>query len=61
LRAIEAIVAHGALAAGAELVLEHSTKQAGEAANGPEIAGLVWGDTRRYGDTSLSFYEWPGR
>lgn len=50
-RAIAALVAAGWLAAGAPLVLEHASADAP-----PAIAGLVATDSRRYGDTSLSFY-----
>jgi 16S rRNA (guanine966-N2)-methyltransferase len=50
-RAIASIVAAGLVASGARVVLEH-----GKNDDAPAIAGLVHEDTRRYGDTSLSFY-----
>ena len=53
-RALDAIVAAGLVAPGARVVLEHGKNDAA-----PAIAGLVLGDTRRYGDTSLSFYDAP--
>ncbi len=50
LRAVEGLL-DGLLAPGGRLVVEHSSQ--GEA---PEITGLERRDTRRYGDTSLSFF-----
>ncbi len=71
LRAVERVVAGGALGPGALLVLEHAPAR-GEARagkegkeegdhdeGGPEIAGLVRDETRRYGDTCLSLYALP--
>jgi 16S rRNA (guanine966-N2)-methyltransferase len=61
LRAVERVVAGGALAPDSLLVLEHAPAR-GEARStpdderGPELAGLVRDETRRYGDTCLSFY-----
>ncbi len=51
-RALDAVVRVGALRAGARVVLEHAKGDAP-----PPIDGLALLDTRRYGDTSLSFYE----
>lgn len=51
-------VLEGAVALTAEggvLVLEHASRDAP-----PAVAGLVVGRSRRYGDTTLSFYERPG-
>ena len=62
LRAVEAIVAAGALAGGATLVLEHAPDRKRSERDeeiGPEIAGLALRETRRYGDTCLSFYDLP--
>lgn len=53
-RALAALVARGLLAAGGRLVLEHASADAS-----PSIEGLAPADTRRYGDTSLAFYEHP--
>jgi 16S rRNA (guanine966-N2)-methyltransferase len=50
-RALEAVVASGALAEVARVVVEHGK---GDAA--PPVVGLVLEETRRYGDTCLSFY-----
>ena len=50
-RALEAVVASGALAEVARVVMEHGK---GDAA--PAVVGLVLEETRRYGDTCLSFY-----
>jgi 16S rRNA (guanine966-N2)-methyltransferase len=51
-RALAQLAARGALAPEAIVVLEHASRTAA-----PAIAGLVLGETRRYGDTSLSLYE----
>jgi 16S rRNA (guanine966-N2)-methyltransferase len=51
-RALAAIAGAGLVAPGARVVLEHGKNDAA-----PAIAGLALVDTRRYGDTSLSFYE----
>lgn len=50
-RAVATLVADGRLGAGATLVIEHAS-----ADGPPAIAPLVATDTRRYGDTSLTFY-----
>jgi 16S rRNA (guanine966-N2)-methyltransferase len=58
-RVLEDIVRLGALAKGAMVVLEHAPARrrvAGEEQEGPEITGLQREDTRRYGDSCLSFY-----
>jgi 16S rRNA (guanine966-N2)-methyltransferase len=53
-RAIAALLARppSVLAPGARLVLEHS-----KADPAPALPGLSFAETRRYGDTSLSFYD----
>jgi 16S rRNA (guanine(966)-N(2))-methyltransferase RsmD len=51
-RAIAGILAGGVLADDGRMVLEHGK---GEAA--PEIAGVRLRESRRYGDTVISFYE----
>jgi len=50
-RALEPLLAGGALSAGALLVLEHAHADAP-----PPLAGLSAEETRRYGDTALTFY-----
>jgi 16S rRNA (guanine966-N2)-methyltransferase len=64
LRALEAIVAAGVLAEGAMVVLEHAPLrgQAGERSEegGPSVSGLARVETRRYGDTCLSFFAREG-
>jgi 16S rRNA (guanine966-N2)-methyltransferase len=50
-RALAAIVAAGALAEGALVVLEHAAPDAP-----PDIPDLETTSTRRYGDTALTFY-----
>ena len=60
LRAVEEVVAAGALAERATLVLEHAPdrkRAEHDEEIGPDIAGLVRRETRRYGDTCLSFYD----
>lgn len=42
----------GALAPGATLVLEHASRSPA-----PDVAGFAREDTRRYGDTALTFYK----
>jgi len=39
------------VAPGGSLVLEHATRT-----DAPSVRGFASGDTRRYGDTSLTFY-----
>jgi 16S rRNA (guanine966-N2)-methyltransferase len=56
LRALEEIVARDVLAEDALVVLEHAPERGAPEAAGPPIAGLEWTETRRYGDTCLSFY-----
>jgi 16S rRNA (guanine966-N2)-methyltransferase len=66
LRALADVVRAGALAEGATVVLEHAPSRGGreepgrggkgDEEAGPPIAGLGWRETRRYGDTCLSFY-----
>jgi 16S rRNA (guanine966-N2)-methyltransferase len=51
-RALEELVAAGLLAPDARVVLEHAARSLA-----PEIGGLVRGETRRYGDTALTFYK----
>ena len=53
-RALASLVREGLLAPGGRLVLEHAS-----ADSSPLIEGLAPADTRRYGDTSLAFYELP--
>jgi 16S rRNA (guanine966-N2)-methyltransferase len=53
-RALADLVAAGALAPGALVVLEHSARTAPAELEG---AGLVLDQTRRYGDTALAFYK----
>ena len=53
--AIVALVEARVLAPGARLILEH-----GKADASPIMAGLALDDTRRYGDTALSFYRIEG-
>ncbi|HEX8792470.1 MAG TPA: 16S rRNA (guanine(966)-N(2))-methyltransferase RsmD [Polyangiaceae bacterium] len=61
-RALASLAAAGAFASAATLVLEHASRS-----QPPEIVGLAREDTRRYGDTALTFYkiailaEPPGR
>ena len=55
-RVLEEIVRQGALAEGATVVLEHAPERGPGQQKGPEIAGLQRVDTRRYGDSCLSFY-----
>jgi 16S rRNA (guanine966-N2)-methyltransferase len=50
-RALSLLAGSGVFAAEARIVLEH-----GKSDVPPDIAGLVLLDTRRYGDTALSFY-----
>jgi 16S rRNA (guanine966-N2)-methyltransferase len=70
LRAVERVAAVGAFAPDALVVLEHAPARGQARASapeeeerGPEIAGLRRDETRRYGDTCLSFYvvTEPGR
>ena len=58
-RALEDVVRAGALAEGAVVVLEHAPNRenAEQNAPGPGVEGLSHTETRRYGDTCLSFYE----
>jgi 16S rRNA (guanine966-N2)-methyltransferase len=51
-REIDRLLASGLLPEGGRLVLEHATRTPP-----PELAGLGLEKTRRYGDTTLSFYE----
>jgi 16S rRNA (guanine966-N2)-methyltransferase len=51
-RAVAEIVRAGALDPGALVVLEHAARSVP-----PEIEGLARGETRRYGDTALTFYK----
>jgi len=51
-RAIERLVAAGAVATGGVVVLEHAARS-----RSPEIAGLTAVETRRYGDTALAIYK----
>ena len=53
-RALRGLVEKGLLAPGGRLVLEHASTDAS-----PTFEGLAAADTRRYGDTSLAFYEFP--
>lgn len=53
-RALASLVAKGVLSPRGRLVLEHAS-----ADDSPSIEGLAAPDTRRYGDTSLAFYEFP--
>lgn len=50
--ALEALARAGALAEGAAVVLEHAARS-----EPPEVPSLVRGETRRYGDTALTFYK----
>lgn len=50
--ALASLAAAGALASSATLVLEHASRS-----EPPEIDGLAREDTRRYGDTALTFYK----
>jgi len=50
-RALSALCGAGLLAPGGVLVVEHASRSAV-----PALAGLELRDSRRYGDTSLSFY-----
>ena len=50
-RALEGLVAAGLLAPGGRLVLEHASRS-----EPPVLAGLSLDDSRRYGDTTVSFY-----
>jgi 16S rRNA (guanine966-N2)-methyltransferase len=50
--ALASLAASGALAPHATLVLEHASRS-----QPPEIAGFAREDTRRYGDTALTFYK----
>lgn len=52
-RALAELLDGESLAPGASLVLEHAKADAA-----PPLPGLRLDDTRRYGDTSLSFYVW---
>jgi 16S rRNA G966 N2-methylase RsmD len=51
-RALVELVADGALAERASLVLEHAARGAA-----PDLAGLLLEGTRRYGDTALAIYK----
>jgi 16S rRNA (guanine966-N2)-methyltransferase len=51
-RALTEIVTAGVLSPGARVVLEHAARSPA-----PEIEGLLRGETRRYGDTALTFYK----
>jgi len=51
-RVLSELADAGALAVGARVVLEHSARTPA-----PEIARLARQDTRRYGDTSITFYK----
>jgi 16S rRNA (guanine(966)-N(2))-methyltransferase RsmD len=53
-RAIAALAAAALFAENTEIVLEHAHKD-----GAPDIAGLTLEGTRRYGDTSISFYSRP--
>jgi 16S rRNA (guanine(966)-N(2))-methyltransferase RsmD len=55
-RVLEEIVRRGALAERATVVLEHAPQRGSADQEGPEIPGLLREDTRRYGDSCLSFY-----
>jgi 16S rRNA (guanine966-N2)-methyltransferase len=50
-KALQALVRAGHCADDVRIVLEHASRDAG-----PEIEGLDFEMTRRYGDTSMSFY-----
>jgi len=50
-KALQALVRAGHCSADARVVLEHASRD-----SGPEIDGLEFEMTRRYGDTSVSFY-----
>lgn len=52
---MKALTEAKAVSPGARIVVEH-----GKGDDAPTIAGLTASDTRRYGDTSVSFYEAPG-
>jgi hypothetical protein len=56
-RVLEEIVRGGALAEGATVVLEHAPERGQADQKGYEIAGLERKETRRYGDTCLTFLE----
>ncbi len=49
---LAAVVAAGLLAPDARVVLEHAARS-----QPPDVAGLERGETRRYGDTALTFYK----
>jgi 16S rRNA (guanine966-N2)-methyltransferase len=51
-RALADVVSGGALAPGALVVVEHAARS-----QPPAIAGLARGETRRYGDTAITFYK----
>jgi len=51
-RVLAELASRGAFAPEATIVLEHSSRSAP-----PAIPGLIQGDTRRYGDTALTFYK----
>jgi 16S rRNA (guanine966-N2)-methyltransferase len=51
-RALADLAAARVLAADAQVVLEHAARS-----SAPAIEGLVRGETRRYGDTALTFYK----
>jgi 16S rRNA (guanine(966)-N(2))-methyltransferase RsmD len=59
LRVLEEIVRRGALADAATIVLEHAPERGQAEQKGYEIAGLERKETRRYGDTCLTFFERP--
>ncbi len=50
--ALASLARPGVLAPDATLVLEHASRS-----RAPDIAGFARGDTRRYGDTALTFYK----
>lgn len=53
-RALGAVVASGQVAAGGTVVLEHASSDPS-----PVLPGLGAPDSRRYGETTLAFYEHP--
>jgi 16S rRNA (guanine966-N2)-methyltransferase len=54
-RALQALCAAGLLVEGGTLVLEHSSRT-----DPPALSGLQLTESRRYGDTAVSFYERGG-
>jgi 16S rRNA (guanine(966)-N(2))-methyltransferase RsmD len=55
-RVLEEIVRGGALDANVTVVLEHPPERGRADQKGPKLAGLELEQTRRYGDSCLSFY-----